>query len=78
MITIHVKERNSKWDASTIWNGREFRIVQSVTVPANELAMELVAAGCPNQGWQCLNDDGDRCMSGSSLHQLATLKFPGQ
>jgi hypothetical protein len=36
-----------------------------------------VAAGCPDQPWQAIGDDGQRRLFGASLHRLARLTVSG-
>ena len=46
---------------------------QSAHGASMALARQLVAAGCPDQPWECRNAAHQRTLYGGSLHKLATL-----
>ena len=58
--------------ASAEWDGQPFT-AQSRSGASMVLARRLVAAGCPDQPWECRNREGQRTVYGASLHRLAGL-----
>ncbi len=58
--------------ATATWNGQPFQ-ARSASGATMALARQLLAAGCPDQPWLCLNADGQPILRGKSLHRLATL-----
>lgn len=60
-------------DHAEAWWGPRLFQTQSVNGATMRLARLLVAAGCPDQPWQAVGDDGQRRRHGGSLHRLAKL-----
>ncbi len=60
-------------DYAEAWWGPVLFQTQSANGASMRLARELVAAGCPDQPWQAVGEDGQRRFFGKSLHRLAKL-----
>lgn len=58
--------------ATTAWGGQKYS-AQTANGASMAVARQLVAAGCPDQPWECRNAAHQRTIFGRSLHALAKL-----